>query len=380
MNEINNSKSMGGIEKRFLIGSLLLLLLISFLFVSSFLSTLYVALIIVAAIYPIHKRIRRFVTFSRTFAAFISMLLVLVLIIVPLIFFFISLVNQASDAYILIKTEINDMDINNYKDLPVVKNYPMLQGWIEQVITNDLIPPEEVFSAVRDSVGTISSFLIAQTTNIVKNISVFILHMLVFLLALFYFIRDGDKTISYLKSIIPLPEKYRNELFQKMNALMQSIVYGIFGAAIAQGILLAIALKIVGFSNVVFWGALGAVFSPIPYIGISLIWVPFVIVLFVSQKYIAGVFLLVFCLGVVSLADNIIKPYIIGSTSALHPLAVLLVMLGGAFAFGFQGIVFGPLVLKLTLTFLHIYKLEFGENLAPPVEIVRTPIKKRKSG
>ena len=59
------------------------------------------------------------------------------------------------------------------------------------------------------------------------------------------------------------------------------------------------------------------------------------------------------------LSDNIVKPYLIGGANAIHPLLVLLVILGGVFVFGLKGVVFGPFLLTLTLPFLHIYQLEY---------------------
>lgn len=66
---------------------------------------------------------------------------------------------------------------------------------------------------------------------------------------------------------------------------------------------------------------------------------------------------------VVGFSDNLIKPYLIGSAATLHPLAVLLVLLGGAFMFGVKGFILGPFVLTLTLAFLHIYSLEYKSVL-----------------
>ena len=149
---------------------------------------------------------------------------------------------------------------------------------------------------------------------------------------------------------------------------MHSIVYGIFGAAIIQGILVGVGLAIVGVENAAFWGAVAAILSPIPYVGTSIVWIPVVIFLLITKQWFGGIFLLIWSMGIVGLADNFIKPYVIGSTSDLHPLMVMLVILGGVFAFGFKGLIFGPLILTLTLAFLHIYKLEYQSVLNKKVK------------
>ncbi len=76
-----------------------------------------------------------------------------------------------------------------------------------------------------------------------------------------------------------------------------------------------------------------------------------------------GIVLLVVGGLVVSSIDNIIKPYIIQGRTDMHPLLVFLSVLGGMQAFGFQGIIIGPLTVALFVTFLTFYQIEFRENL-----------------
>ena len=83
----------------------------------------------------------------------------------------------------------------------------------------------------------VSSFLISKTTNILRHFLIFLVHLMVFMIALFYFLRDGDRLALYIRSLIPLSKKYRQELFTKLSNLSYGIIYGIFGAAIAQGLL-----------------------------------------------------------------------------------------------------------------------------------------------
>jgi predicted PurR-regulated permease PerM len=108
-----------------------------------------------------------------------------------------------------------------------------------------------------------------------------------------------------------------------------------------------------------FWATIGAVMSPLPYIGTSIVWIPVVAVVFASGQFWTAIFLTSWCLFIVGLADNVVKPLIIGKATALHPFAVMLVIIGGTFVFGFKGIIFGPLVLTVTLAFLHIYEMEY---------------------
>ncbi len=363
------------IQKYFLIGVLLLLIVALFRFAIPFLATMIIAGVIVAGVYPVHKMLHRKLHFPASVSTLISMILVATIILAPLILLFFLAAHEATGAYTVVSDKISQITESNTSLLPQLLQKGFIKDWIDKVSAYAPISASDIISTAKDFVGTIGAVLLSQTTNILKNLSVFILHMIVFLLTMFYFLRDGDKLIEYLNSIMPLSEEYRKELIRKLSSLSHGIIYGIFGAAIIQGALVGLGFTVVGINNGAFWGAIAALLSPLPYIGTSLIWVPAVITLAVGGHWLAALFLLIWGMLIVGMADNVIKPYLIGSATALHPLAVLLVLLGGTFAFGLKGLLFGPFILTLTLAFLHIYKLEYSCVLDGTC---KTPTKSKK--
>lgn len=359
-----SEKHMIDIQKYFLLGLLILLLIALFLFISPFVGTLIIASVIVTGVYPIHKLFNKKLHIPSVFSALISLIFVVLVILTPLMLVFFLAANEASEAYNLISEKINILNQSDASFLPSLLQKGVFQKVMDVVSNYAPISTSDLISASKDIVGKISSILLGQTTNILKNLSVFIIHMVVFLLATFYFLKDGDRLVAYVKGLMPLPEKYRSELLKKLSHLSYGIIYGVFGAAIVQGALVGLGLALVGIKTAAFWGAMAAVFSPLPYIGTAVIWVPVVIALMVGGHWVGALFLLGWGITIVGMADNLVKPYIIGSSNSLHPLAVMLVLLGGAFSFGIKGLIFGPFVLTLALSFLHIYKLEYKSLLA----------------
>ncbi len=356
------------IQKYFLLGILVLLLVVLMMFVSSFIGTLLIAGVIVTGVYPVHKLLHKKLRFPSSISTLISMVLVATMIIAPLTLLFFLVADEATDAYTVVSHRINVMTEKDIQLIPSLLQKGFIKDWTERISEYVPITTSDIISTAKDFVGKIGSVVLGQTTNILKNLSLFIVHVIVFLLAMFYFLRDGDRLIEYSKSIMPLSEKYQKELFKKLYHLSHGIIYGIFGAALIQGFLVGIALYAAGVNNAAFWGAIAALLSPLPYIGTSIVWVPVVIAFAFSGQWLTALILLGWGVLVVGMADNIIKPYLIGSSTALHPLAVLLVLLGGAFAFGIKGLLFGPFVLTLTLAFLHIYSLEYKSVLKKKVK------------
>ncbi len=358
-----NKNIIEGIQKYFLLTLLIFLILTFFRFLSPFLATLFIAGVIVTAIFPLKKILEKKFKLSSKLSSALTFITVFILSFVVITFFFFFVVGQASDAYLVINEKIDEFIVTQDSSENFLENLPFPQEWIDSFLAHNPISLESVVSSAGEFVGTISRFLIDQTASILKQLSIFALHLLVFLFAVFYFLRDGEKALKYIRSLIPLSKKYKSELLSKAHNLMLSIMVGTFGAAVAQGSFVAIGFALAGISNAAFWGLLSSLFSPIPYLGTSIIWFPAMLSLYVSGHYVAGTFLLIWGALIVGFVDNLIKPYLIGSTAMLHPFLVLLVLLGGVFSFGFQGLIFGPFILTLTLSFLHIYQLEYADVL-----------------
>ncbi len=74
-----------------------------------------------------------------------------------------------------------------------------------------------------------------------------------------------------------------------------------------------------------------------------------------------GIGLLLYGFFVVSMIDNIIKPKLIGDRAGVHPILVLLGVLGGLALIGFVGFIIGPLVLAMLNALIEIYEKEKAE-------------------
>lgn len=367
-------------QRRFLLFILLILLFALIIFASPFAIDLLMAGILVTAIYPLHKRIKKLIRFNRSISAFVSMLLLTIVVLLPFTLFVVFIAQEAGDAYTLISGRINEIIVQGDAHSPAQFLSAIPFGdKIENILSYLPVSADDILTTFGNSVGQISSFLLGQTTNIIKNLSILLLHVIVFLMILFYFLRDGDRFVGYLKSLLPLSNSYRDELFNKLTQLSYGIIYGIFGAAILQGFLVGVAFAFAGFNNAAFWGVIATLLAPVPFIGTMVVWIPALIILLIGGKWLAGILFLLWCMCIVGTADNFIKPYLIGASSALNPMALLVVILGGTFVFGLKGLIFGPFILTLTLSFLHIYQLEYRAVLANeeiPVLPLESPAKK----
>ena len=122
-----------------------------------------------------------------------------------------------------------------------------------------------------------------------------------------------------------------------------------------QGILTGFGFYLLGIPNALFLGVLATIVGVLPFVGPALIWIPVTIFAFINGEY--WVAFGVLFIGVLNLIfENSLKPMIIAKRANVHPVIILLGMIGGIFFFGFAGFIIGPLVLSYLLIILEIYR------------------------
>jgi len=145
-------------------------------------------------------------------------------------------------------------------------------------------------------------------------------------------------------------------LFTGVSNSIVANVYGVLAVGAAQGALTALGFWVLGLHSPVLWGLVTALFSLVPIVGSSAVWVPAAIILAVSGHWIRALILLGWGAGVVAQSDNVIRPYVISQRANLSTLVVFFALLGGVKAFGVLGLFIGPVALSFTLVVLQMLR------------------------
>jgi predicted PurR-regulated permease PerM len=191
----------------------------------------------------------------------------------------------------------------------------------------------------------------------------FVLWLFVLFFSLFYFLIDGRRMVGYLMRISPLRDEHEKLLFQKFISISRATLKGTLIVGIIQGALGGVAFAIAGVPSPIIWGIFMAILSLIPMVGAGLIWLPTGIILLLSGSVWQGVFLLLFGLGVISVIDNILRPKLVGRDTEMHPLLVFFATLGGIALFGIPGFLIGPIIVSLFMALAGIYMSEYSADL-----------------
>lgn len=127
---------------------------------------------------------------------------------------------------------------------------------------------------------------------------------------------------------------------------VSGVIFGILGTALAQAVLAAIGFAIAGVPGAVLLGGATFFLSLVP-VGPPLVWGGAALWLFQQGETGWALFVAAWGFFIVSLVDNLIKPFIISRGSRLPFAIVFLGVLGGVLAFGVIGAFLGPTLLAL---------------------------------
>ena len=201
-----------------------------------------------------------------------------------------------------------------------------------------------------------ASFLAARLGTVVRNIAVFLFELFVTLFALFFFFRDGEAILAFLRRIQPFEDKIWERILTQTHDLIQSSVAVSVLIAAVQGCLGGIAFAVVGIGSAVFWGVVMAFLSLLPVVGSWPVWVPAAVWLFATGHVARGAVLVAICLGLVGTIDNFMRPYLMSGHARLNALLIFISVLGGIAAFGLLGVVLGPIVIAAAMSLFDVYR------------------------
>ncbi len=308
--------------------------------------------------FPVYKHILRLVgegRFRKSLAALVTVLLMLIVIVVPLFFLAGSIYSEIQTLYISLTDEGGRSHVIDLLNSFSQSISDRVFGALPAYSFDSLNVTEYMKSALE--LG------FANLDKIFSGLAEVAGYALIFLIAMFYFLRDGPALIKRVLSWSP--QLNLNSIFvvRSFKRGIQSIFMGSLVVGILEGVSTGLAFTAFGIPAPALWGTVAAVASLIPGFGTSLIILPGVVYLLISGQYVYAIGLLVWGYMAIILLDHILGPILVNKGVNVHPFLILLSVLGGLVAFGVIGLFIGPLILVFLFTLLDIYKVSAATNL-----------------
>ena len=171
----------------------------------------------------------------------------------------------------------------------------------------------------------------------------------------FFFYRDGEWLASKGNDFL---EKVSGELSHELSHILvnttRSVVYGIVGTAAGQSLVACIGFIIVGAPGTLLLSVAVFILSVVP-IGPPLVWGPVAIWLYAQNEIGLALFMIAWGTLAVASVDNFLKPLLIARGSSLPLSLVFLGVFGGVIAFGFLGLILGPVLLAVGVAMIKTW-------------------------
>ncbi len=340
----------------FFFAAFLYLLYQLLLILSPFVPALLGAVMLVLIFYPVHQRIAARVS-SSALAAGITSLVVVITIVVPVMVFLWLLVSEATD----VAPAFNDWFSKHSEasgSLASKLPAPMQKIWLK-VSPYILSWQVDLKGIALDALKEIGNSITSAGVSMLKKAVLVLLDLIVLVLAVFFFFRDGHRIVRWIADLVPMEEEYKWRIIARLERTMSAIIRGAFVTASAQGALTGIGLAVAGVPFPVFLGFAGALLAVVPFVGASLVWIPAATYLLIEGQTFACIGLVLWGMFVVGLVDNFLRPYIVGGQAGLPILLLFLGILGGIRVYGLVGALISPLLIAMVLAFVDIYREQY---------------------
>lgn len=305
--------------------------------------------------YPIYTRFNRLfgsdVGWKANLSALITVVLVLLIIIVP-IFFLVSRIYVEVQSLYATLTDESQRSV-------VIYNLNNLSEALSDKLFN--IFPAYSFDSlnVTEYLKSALVWLFGNLDKIFTGLATVAIYLFVFILSMFYFIRDGAYIKRKFISWSPLLDNHDEYITVTLKKAVLSVFGGTIVVSVIQGILTGFGFLIFGVPAPAVWGASAAIAAFIPGLGTSLVLIPGILYLFVTGNTAYGIGLAIWGMVAVGLVDNILGPHLVNKGVHVHPFLILISVLGGLSVFGPIGFILGPLIVALLFALLEVYRTSF---------------------
>lgn len=313
------------ITKYFFWGIVLAVLVLSFFVIRYFITAIVTAFIIAYLLKPLHIKLSKKI--PEKYSAFITIMIALLIILLILLFVFQSIVSQLSNAL-------------SEENLRII-----IEG-IQKIDKNHFLG-EDVSSIIKE----ITNYLLGVVTSTAKKIPGVVIAIFVILFSTYYFLVEGDPIRKKILQLLPF--KNKEFLVNKLELTIWQIVVVTLFIAIIEAVIATIVFLLLGIDYAILLGFIIGLLAFIPAIGPAAVWFPLAIVEIAYGKYFVAVVVILMGLFLSNVVDMIVRARMLGKKTAIHPIIMLIGVLGGIQLFGLIGFILGPLILSVLVTIIE---------------------------
>jgi predicted PurR-regulated permease PerM len=329
----------------------------TYVILEPFLAPIILGAVLVTVTFSIYQRVRERMHGHHNRAAAVMLFLITFVILLPALLITILLVQEAN---VLVKHLQSGDAERALQRLDVSHRMP----WLKRVAPNfdpAAISPARVIIPI---VQKAPSWIAQHGAGLIGGIAGVVIALFLVLLSAYFFYVEGETIVAEAAAISPLPARYNHQFAENFKAVVDATFRGQVITSLTQGIFIGIGLAIAKVPGAILWGAVATVLSLLPIVGSAAVWVPAALWLYITatmgeRSYFGVIFLTIWGVIIVPIIEHVVRPWAMKGKMQLPAIPLLVSVLGGMEAFGFVGLVVGPLVFSLLMSIIDIYKQSF---------------------
>jgi len=306
---------------------------------------------------PLYRAVLRQMRGRRNPAAGVTLLIIFFVLMVPALWIGTLVVQEA----ITLITTLQQQPLDLAKLFDSV--YAMLPGIAQEAVDRSgWADMAKVQLRIQEFLTESAGIIAGQAVSIGSGALSFVLSFGVALYVLYFLLRDGERIGRTVLRAVPVERSISERLAERFLGIVRATIKGTGVVALVQGALGTITLTIAGVPSALLFGVIMAIFALVPVIGSGAVWVPAGLYLLLIGDYWQGLFVLLTGFFIISSADNVLRPILVGRDTGIPDWIILITTLGGISLVGLSGIVLGPLVAGLFLASWSILREQREED------------------
>lgn len=297
---------------------------------------------------PFYKLLILKLKMPRSIAAFISIILSFLLILIPL--------------YLLLSAVIVEIQTITPRiaDIPKYTEtfFSLLQSLPFQSLINEIDLKNKIIELASNATNYLSTMLLSTAQNVSQQtVSVTIL-----IFVLYYLLTEDDSLfVKKLYSMLPFNEKNSHKIVEAFPIIVKMTAISSIIIAIIEGLIIYLVFYLLNINGALLWGIITAILTFVPVVGATLVWIPAALIQLLQQNYIGGIIIIIAGI-IMSFVDNLVRPLVQKRIGSMHPLMSLIGIIIGINIFGLIGLVIGPLLLMYVILIAEMVNEEYFSN------------------
>lgn len=229
-----------------------------------------------------------------------------------------------------------------------------VQDYLQKNLNINLLSKENK-QKIAEFARTASASIINTTLNALSVIAAMFF-------ILYFMFTKGRVFERILMGITPLKRSNGAMIGEKFRKMVVANAIGIPLVALGQAITALIGYLIFGASNPFLLFTLTFFTSMIPVVGASIVYIPVGVYMLAIGDTTGGIGIILYGLLITASIDNVLRFTLLKKLENIDPLTTVFGIILGLKLFGFLGLIFGPILVSITILLMQIYSDEFAEE------------------